>query len=55
MPWEGHFRNYRERDGVVVPSEGDVGWYDSTGWRAVWRGTITAYEATSTLPAGSPD
>ena len=24
--WEGHSRDYRER-AVVVPTEGDVGWY----------------------------
>jgi hypothetical protein len=44
VPWEGHFRNYRERDGVVVPGEGDVGWYVQNEWRPVWKGRITAYE-----------
>jgi hypothetical protein len=44
VPWEGHFRNYRERDGVVVPSEGDVGWYIENVWHAVWKGSITAYQ-----------
>jgi hypothetical protein len=43
--WEGHFRDYQARDGVLVPSEGDVGWYVGDQWRAVWRGTITAYES----------
>ena len=43
-PWEGHFRGYRERDGVVVPGEGDVGWYVHDEWRAVWRGRITHYQ-----------
>jgi hypothetical protein len=45
VPWEGHFRNYRERDGVVVPTEGDVGWYVENVWHAVWKGSITAYQA----------
>jgi len=41
VPWEGHFRNFRERNGVVVPTEGDVGWYVDNEWHPVWRGTIT--------------
>ena len=45
VPWEGHFRDYRDRNGVVVPTEGDVGWYAQGEWHAVWRGSITAYEA----------
>jgi hypothetical protein len=44
VPWEGHFRNYQERDGVVVPTEGDVGWYVENVWHAVWKGSITAYQ-----------
>ena len=44
-PWEGHFRNYERRHGVLVPGEGDVGWYIGDEWRAVWRGTVTAFDA----------
>lgn len=44
-PWEGHFRNYERRDGVLVPAEGDVGWYVGDEWHAVWRGTVTAFDA----------
>lgn len=44
VPWEGHFADYRERDGVVVPSRGDVGWYVDNEWKAVWKGTITGFE-----------
>ena len=44
VPWEGHFREYRYRDGFLVPTEGDVGWYVDNGWHAVWKGRITAYE-----------
>ncbi len=44
-PWEGHFGDYRMRDGVLVPTNGDVGWYAGERWQAVWDGTITAYEA----------
>lgn len=42
--WEGHFRGYREHDGVLVPAEGEVGWYVEGEWRAVWKGTITAFQ-----------
>ena len=44
VPWEGHFREYRERDGVVVPTHGEVGWYIDDAWRAVWKGTVAAYQ-----------
>lgn len=45
VPWEGRFRGYRDRGGVLVPTEGEVGWYIDNQWRAVWRGTVTAYRA----------
>jgi hypothetical protein len=44
-PWEGHFRNYQFRQGLLVPSEGDVGWYLDGVWRPVWKGTITEFDA----------
>jgi hypothetical protein len=44
VPWEGHFRDYQNRDGVFVPTEGDVGWYVDKQWRAVWHGRIIAFE-----------
>jgi hypothetical protein len=42
VPWEGHFRNYQSRDGLLVPTEGEVGWYGRSAWQCVWRGRITA-------------
>jgi hypothetical protein len=39
--WEGHFRKYEKQDGIVVPSEGEVGWYFEGEWRPVWKGRIT--------------
>ena len=39
-PWEGHFRSYEERDGMLVPTEGEVGWYSSGTWQSVWRGKV---------------
>ena len=41
VPWEGRFRNYVNRGGILVPSEAEVGWYSEGEWRSVWRGTIT--------------
>ena len=41
LAWEGHFHDYAGRDGVRVPTEGEVGWYLDGEWRAVWRGRIT--------------
>lgn len=41
VPWEGHFRNYVNRGGMLVPTEGEVGWYIAGEWRSVWKGMIT--------------
>jgi hypothetical protein len=43
VPWEGHFQDYRERDGILVPTVGEVGWYLDKEWEAVWNGRITAF------------
>lgn len=40
--WEGKFRSYRRHQGVLVPTEGEVGWYSRDEWRPVWRGTVVA-------------
>lgn len=40
VPWEGHFRGYRERAGMLVPAEGDVGWHVDGQWRCVWKGRV---------------
>jgi hypothetical protein len=42
VPWEGHFRDYVERDGMRVPAEGEVGWHRTGEWRAVWCGRLVA-------------
>ena len=44
VPWEGHFRDYRNRNGVLVPMDGDVGWYVDDEWRIVWKGSVAAFE-----------
>ncbi len=38
--WEGHFSEYAERDGMLVPGAGEVGWYVKQEWQAVWRGRL---------------
>jgi hypothetical protein len=43
VPWEGHFRDYREHNGILVPMEGDVGWYIDGEWCAVWKGSVVEY------------
>lgn len=40
VAWEGRFRKYAKFDGVLVPTEGEVGWFVNGDWRAVWRGSI---------------
>ena len=45
-PWEGHFRNYELRDGMRVPTYGEVAWYISGIRQTVWKGRLVeaAYE-----------
>jgi hypothetical protein len=52
-PWEGHFRNYQVHGDVLVPSEGDVGWYVDGRWAPVWRGQMMKIEY-DTGQRGSP-
>lgn len=40
-PWEGRFWNYVERDGMRVPTDGEVAWLMSTGAKPYWRGRIS--------------
>lgn len=40
VAWEGRFREYAKCDGVLVPTQGEVGWYNNGEWRAVWRGSV---------------
>jgi len=39
-PWEGRFTNYGLRDGMLVPTDGDVGWILPAGRLSYWRGHI---------------
>lgn len=40
-PWEGRWGKYETRDGMTVPTEGEVAWLLPEGPRPYWRGRIT--------------
>ncbi len=44
MPWEGSFWDYEERDGMLVPIEGEVAWITEDGPLPYWRGSIRKIE-----------
>lgn len=46
--WTGYWRDYRERDGLVVPTEGEVEWNLPTGDYTYWRGRLEAIEYDAT-------
>ena len=41
-PWRGRFCDYREVDGVRVPTRAEVEWQLEGGAFPYWRGTITS-------------
>ena len=40
LPWEGHFRGYRDRDAIKSPFYGEVGWYKDEMLHLVWKGNL---------------
>lgn len=40
-PWEGRWRNYERRSGMLVPLDGEVAWILPEGPKPYWRGHIT--------------
>jgi hypothetical protein len=40
-PWQGHFWNYEEHNGMRVPLDGEVAWLLPEGEKPYWRGHIT--------------
>ncbi len=40
-PWRGRFWNYEERNGMLVPTDGEVAWLLPEGEKPYWRGHIT--------------
>ncbi|MFQ3613182.1 MAG: DUF6544 family protein [Cyanobacteriota bacterium] len=45
-PWEGRWSAYERRQGMLVPTQGEVAWILADGAKPYWRGQITelAYE-----------
>lgn len=41
-PWEGRWSNYEQRDGILVPLEGEVSWILPEGPKPYWRGRVTS-------------
>ena len=41
-PWEGRWSDYAERDGLRVPTRGEVAWITPEGRKPYWRGEVTA-------------
>lgn len=41
MPWEGHFRDYRPLDGMMIPFYGEVAWITPRGAKPYFQGTVT--------------
>jgi hypothetical protein len=42
MPWQGRFKNYAERSGMLVPLYGEVEWLTPEGPKPYFRGTVTS-------------
>ena len=40
-PWEGRWSDYAERDGMKVPTKGEVAWLMPEGRKPYWRGEVT--------------
>ena len=40
-PWQGHFWDYAERDGMLVPLQGEVAWLLPEGPKPYWRAQVT--------------
>jgi len=40
LPWEGRFWNYRTRDGMLVPFDGEVAWMRPEGRKPYFRGAV---------------
>lgn len=41
-PWEVRWNNYERRDGMCIPTEGEVAWVLPEGPKPYWRGRITS-------------
>jgi hypothetical protein len=43
-PWEGRGSDHQVRDGMRVPTAGEVAWLAPEGRKPYWRGTITSLQ-----------
>jgi hypothetical protein len=43
-PWQGRFWDYQQRDGMLVPLAGEVGWQLESGPKPYWRGRFERVE-----------
>ena len=41
-PWEGRWSEYERRDGMCIPTEGEVAWVLVEGNKTYWRGQVTS-------------
>lgn len=46
MPWEGHFSDYQNFDGIRAPSTGKVQWNTADGPFIYWKGQLTSLQLT---------
>lgn len=44
LPWEGRWTEWERRDGILIPTRGEVGWIFPDGYRPYWRGSISAIQ-----------
>ncbi|MFM2399410.1 MAG: hypothetical protein RL341_1567 [Pseudomonadota bacterium] len=49
-PWEGTWTNYEQREGMRVPTQGEVAWITPEGRKPYWRGTVTQLAYTFAKP-----
>mgnify|MGYP000436381060 CR=1 FL=1 len=52
--WTGHWRDYAERDGVLIPTSGEVAWNLPGETRTYWRASLESIEYDVATPAGEP-
>lgn len=44
-PWVGHFSDYRDVEGMLLPHRAEVGWMQSgENWQPYWQGRITDWD-----------
>jgi hypothetical protein len=49
-PWVGRFSSYARVEGMMVPTEGEVGWELPDGWFPYWRGRTVETELRAATP-----